>query len=83
MATDVFTIGTQEKVIEVVINGNSSSVEVSPGTTLIDFVTEQAQGAGIRTFSVYIDGQKADTSQAGKDITTASKVEIVAKDARG
>lgn len=65
------------------VNGRDKGTVDTSGQKLGAFVTAQAQNAGIRTFSVYIDGRKADTSDANKTLTSVSKIELVAKDARG
>lgn len=53
------------------------------GRKLAEFVREQASNAGIRTFSVYVDDRKADTSISEAPLSNFSKIEIVAKDSRG
>ena len=65
------------------VNGQEKGTIDTSGKKLGEFVTAQAQHAGIRTFSVYIDGRKADTSDSGKALTSVSKIELVAKDSRG
>jgi hypothetical protein len=70
--------------VRLVVNGNDKgTVEVKDGTSIIDFVRQQAQAAGIRTFSVYLNDEKLDTSDASDNLEPDSKVEIVAKDSRG
>ena len=65
------------------INGRTQgNVEVGKAT-MKEFVTSQAQRAGIRTFSVYADGAKLDSSDANKPASSFAKFEIVAKDSRG
>lgn len=87
--TDVFqsngTSNFQTGEIELVINGQSKG-KVNPGAqTLGQFVKAYAHSYGIRTFSVYLDGEKVDTEQASDVLAQsgATKLEIVAKDARG
>jgi hypothetical protein len=67
----------------VYINGSSQGQVDTTGQKLGEFVIAQAQRHGVRTFSVYVDGRKADTSENNKGLGSVSKVEIVAKDARG
>lgn len=70
--------------LELRINGTTRSVELNePDLTLRDFVLQQAQAAGIRTFSVYANGGSVDQAAAERSITEFSSVEIVPKDARG
>lgn len=63
--------------------GDTQAVEIAAGTTLAAFVRQHASAAGIRTFSVYVDGQKMTTEQGNLDISHAQSIEIVAKDSRG
>jgi hypothetical protein len=89
--TEVFSTQPQEAaVVEVpknavllYINGSDKGQVETTGQKLADFAVAQAQRYGIRTFSVYIDGRKADTSEADKSLATVKKLEIVAKDSRG
>ena len=78
---EFFELGNPQ--VSLTVNGVESTVDVAAGTTLLDFVRKHATAAGIRTFSVYVNGQKALTEQSGMDISTANSVEIVAKDSRG
>lgn len=88
---DVFSINPQANqpvevprgTVHLVINGESKGTVESGNITLGDFVTAHAQRAGMRSFSVMVDGQKVDTSATGKPLTGVTKVELVAKDARG
>lgn len=65
------------------VNGRDKGTVDTTNQKLGEFVTAQAQRNGIRSFSVYVDGMKADTSDAIKSLTGVGKIEIVAKDARG
>lgn len=69
--------------VELVINGQSRGAVETEGAKLGAFVAAAAQRAGIRTFSVYADGQKLDTAAAGRSLGQIARIEIVAKDARG
>lgn len=77
------TVSVPRNSVLLYVNGLEKGTVDTSGQKLGAFVTAQAQRAGIRTFSVYIDGRKADTSDAGKALTGVSKIELVAKDARG
>ena len=77
------TVSVPRNSVLLYVNGRDKGTVDTSGQKLGAFVTAQAQHAGIRTFSVYIDGRKADTSDAGKALTGVSKIELVAKDARG
>ena len=65
------------------INGTSRGLKQPGNTKLIDFVRGECNNAGIRTFSVYLDGAKATTAQGNDTLAGVSKVEIISKDARG
>jgi len=77
------TVSVPRNSVLLYVNGRKRGTIDTSGKKLGEFVTAQAQNAGIRTFSVYIDGRKADTSDANKTLENVSKVELVAKDARG
>ena len=90
LVTEVFSVTERSNTIEVTpgrvalfVNGNSQGVVDSGRQTIGEFAIAQAQRAGVRSFSVYLDGRKIDTSDAKKPLTGVGKVEIVAKDARG
>ena len=55
------------------------------GQKLADFAVAQARSAGIRTFSVYADGEKVEpgSKQANSKADAFAKIEIVPKDSRG
>lgn len=86
---DVFdaTTGTAVAVprgtVRVYVNGDERGNVETTGRKLGEFAVSQAQNYGVRTFSVYADGRKVDTSEAGKSLAGITKLEIVAKDARG
>jgi hypothetical protein len=65
------------------VNGTDRGVVNVERRVMGKFVTDTANQFGIRTFTVYLDGNKATTRQAGEPLTGVAKVEIVAKDARG
>lgn len=76
------TFNVDNSTIELVINGTSKGRINTSGQTVGAFVTAQARNYGLKSFSVYVDGAKFFTEQANNPLT-GSKVEIVAKDARG
>ena len=80
--SDVFTIDTPTSV-SLSINGTDKGSVPTGGKTLGTFVREQAQIAGVRAFSVYLNGQKMDTANAGDALPDGAELELVAKDARG
>lgn len=67
----------------VLINGTNQGAKAHNNMTMGEYARKLAQGAGIRTFSVYVDDQKANTTQAGLSMNQFGKIEIVAKDSRG
>jgi len=64
------------------VNGNSKGTVDTDGQNVGAFVVSQAQRYGVRSFSVYLDGVKANTGVASRSMSGFSKVEIVAKDSR-
>ena len=71
---------------EVSIKVNGEHVgSVDSGKTLSAAVQRVATERGIKTFSVLLDGSKADTSKGGRTLESlhASTIELVTKDARG
>jgi hypothetical protein len=74
--------------IELVINGSSKG-RVNVGTgTVGQFIDTTARTYGLKTFSVYLtqnsSTRKLDTTEAAQQFPTGStKIELVAKDARG
>lgn len=87
MADDVFEVGgerpRQQGMVELFVNGESRGTINVAGQTLGQFVSQQVNRAGIRSFSVYVDNAKIGKSQGNMDMGTIGKVEIVSKDARG
>ena len=75
---------TENGSIEVKVNGESIG-SAQPTDTLRDIVRQYALERGLRTFSVYLDGQRVDQSPASQAGTLAGRhtLEIVAKDVRG
>ena len=84
MSNDWNIEGTENGSIEVKVNGESIGT-VPPTSTLREVVREYANQRGLRTFSVYLDGQRVDQSPASQAGTLAGRhtLEIVAKDVRG
>lgn len=88
---EVFTTNPQqERTVEVpansvalFVNGSNKGVVDTTGARLGTFAVAQAQRAGITSFSVYLDGIKADTGDKEKSLAGVSKIELVSKDARG
>lgn len=69
--------------VRLYIKGNDNGEVLVTGLKLLEFVKAQANAAGIRTFSVYLDGQKATMDMSDMPMESFAKVEIVPKDARG
>lgn len=67
------------------INGHSRGDISLPTTgTVLDWVKAQASQQGIRNFAAYLNGEKVDSSTINRyNFRNLSKVEIMAKDARG
>jgi hypothetical protein len=65
------------------INGRNIGVFETKGMKLGEFAVQHASRQGIRSFSVYADGAKVDTSRAEASMQSIAKLEIVAKDSRG
>lgn len=84
--SDVFNADTNTTfnngTVELVVNGSNKGSKNTNSQTLGQFVKSMAQYYGVRTFSVYVDGRKADTSESNAQIR-ATRIEIVAKDSRG
>ena len=70
--------------VEIKVNGESIG-SAQPTDILRDVVKQYATERGLRTFSVYVDGQRLDPSPASLGGTLAGRhtLEIVAKDVRG
>ena len=89
--TELFTTQeTAEPIIQVpansvalFVNGRDKGVIDTHGKKFKDFVVAQAEREGIRSFTVYADGIKTDTSWAEKSMSDIAKVELVTKDSRG
>lgn len=66
------------------VNGETVSTE-DQAQTLGTLATKYSSRHGIKTFSVYVNGHKADTADGSKtlDALGATEVDFVAKDARG
>lgn len=80
--SDVFTTESNPQV-ELVVNGSTKGT-FTPTSNIGEFVKSKAMQYGIRTFSVYLDGRKLDTNEAGNSFPAGTtKLEIVTKDARG
>lgn len=69
--------------VTVFINGVNRGRVKTENLSIASFAIQQAQAYGIRTFSVYVDGRKVDVEAGNQDLSTATQVEIVAKDSRG
>lgn len=65
------------------VNGNDRGFHSAGEMTLGQFAIARAQANSIRTFSIYANGQKMDTSAANLPVSSFKKIEIVTKNARG
>lgn len=65
------------------INSESHGVTDTTDQTVGGFVVRQAQEAGIKSFSVYADGEKLNETHANRSMRTFTKVELISKDDRG
>jgi hypothetical protein len=65
------------------INGRAQGEVDTTNKTLGEFAVEHASRAGIKSFSLNVDGAKADSTVMGNSMGEYTKVEIVAKDTRG
>ena len=87
MFSSASTPVTQERVdwehVLLFVNGSSKGQVAHGGGTLGRFLETQADRFGIRTFSAYVDQQKAVKSMANTPVSRFAKVEIIAKDSRG
>ena len=77
------TVEVKEGEILLFINGRKAGTFTVKNKSFHDFITEHASNAGIKTFSVYADDEKADTSFSGRQAAEFKKIEIVTKDTRG
>jgi len=71
-----------ESTVELIVNGESVGTFPARGT-IGDFVRNQALNHRLKSFSVYVNGTKFYTEQAGDSLTAGSRIELVAKDSRG
>lgn len=81
--TDTWGSGSASA-IPIKVNGEDGGT--AQGTETLGALASRVSNArGLRTFSVYVNGQKMETSAGGKTLTElgATSVELVAKDARG
>jgi tyrosyl-tRNA synthetase len=71
--------------VEVTINGsNRGRQQTTAGETLGAFIVRQAQNHGVRTFTVYVDGQRVSPKVASaRPAGSVRQLAIVAKDVRG
>jgi tyrosyl-tRNA synthetase len=71
--------------VEVIINGsNRGRQQTTAGETLGAFIVRQAQNHGVRTFTVYVDGQRLSPKVASaRPAGSVRQLAIVAKDVRG
>lgn len=79
---EIFTTTPQKKQVSLSFNGGAAALVDAEGSVR-DFAVKHATSMGIRTFSLYLDGDKADTDMGGDLIDSYNTVEIVTKDARG
>ena len=70
--------------VEVKVNGERVGF-AEPNQTLGSVASQFSNEHGLRTFSVLVNGTKADTASASQTLAAlrATSVELVAKDARG
>lgn len=69
--------------VTLVVNGTNKGQVSTGGRNIGDFVRYQAMQYGLKSFSVYVDGAKFGTENAGASLEGVTKVELVAKDSRG
>lgn len=82
--TDVWTPEAADAPHKAVVKVNGNQVgEAGSEETIGEVVKKFAQSSGLRAFSVLLDGQKLDTSEAKNKIDDAEELELVAKDQRG
>jgi hypothetical protein len=77
------TVEVPRNSVALFVNGTDKGLIDTTGQKLGEFAIAQAQRHGIRTFSMYVDGRKADSTDADKLMENFGKLEIVAKDSRG
>lgn len=69
--------------VKLSINGQSQGKVPTEGKSLGDFVLAHVEKKGIASFSVFLDGTKADPDVSDQTLTGVKEVEIVVKDSRG
>jgi hypothetical protein len=76
--------GSGSDTVGILVNGECGGTAAST-ETLGAVASRISDARGLRTFSVYVNGQKMETSAGGKTLAElgATSVELVAKDARG
>ena len=82
--TDLWSGSTAPTTIPVKVNGEVVGSE-PVSATLASIAAKYSQSHGLKTFSVYVNDAKADTSQGASTLAQlkASSIELVAKEARG
>lgn len=65
------------------VNGREQGTVDVRNKTIGAFVKETAENKGMRSFSVYADGEKLKVSKANSTFAGVQKLELVAKDSRG
>lgn len=78
--SEIFNSGGQ---VQLLVNGDPKGSFDTAGQTVGQFVKAKAASFGLKSFSVYVNGAKFYTEQANDPLPDGSKVELVAKDARG
>ncbi len=69
--------------VMVYVNGSNRGNRAHDNQPMVNFARGLAQEFGIRTFSVYLDDAKANTSMNATPMSQFGKIEIVSKDSRG
>lgn len=77
------TVNVPAHSVALFVNGRDKGIIDTTRQNLGAFAVAQAQRAGITSFSVYVDGVKADTGDKDKSLAGVKKIEIVSKDSRG
>ena len=72
--------------VQLLVNGQDKGMVSVAGRVLGEFVTQKATSAGVRNFSVYVDGAKVNRDAAVAKLDDPNhpitKIEIVSKDSR-